>query len=1012
MRTLLRNAALLASLLLFNAAALLAQTGSVSGVVTDDVGPVIGATVVLDGTTNGTTTDLDGKYTISGLKAGQYTLKYSFVGMEDQRQKVTVTAGKTTKLDIRLKTKAEVLNEMVVVGYGVQRKREVTGSIAKVEPKEITDLPTPSFESALQGKAAGVQVTTGSGMAGSGAVIRVRGIASISAGGDPLYVVDGIPITQDQFLTNNSGGFNNNPLASLNPNDIESIEILKDASATGIYGSRGANGVVLITTKRAKQQGTKFEFTSRVGLSGPTARPNMVDGPTYLQLRQEAWENDGNVGLAPLPGGITWEEALNTNTDWVDQTIGTGVKQMYSFGVKRGTKRLKAYVNATYDDNQSYLIGNGYERISGRANLDYTFSDKLKGGLSLSKSRGTNSRVDNAWSGGLGAAMSSALPIYPVTDSTGEWWNDGTNPVFQRNSKVWKTIENRTINTGYLTYEPVKNLFFKASGGYDYMDLSDLIYEPQEVLRSDHQGQLKRNSTWINNWNYSVTGNYNYELSNDRQLKFMVGHEYQRSTTAGKDRTFTDVLDYTATTAGDSGSVIVTNRATVRYAFMSFFGRANYVHKQKYFFQATLRSDGSSKFGPNNRFGWFPSISAGWVMSEEDWLKESKTISFLKVRASWGIVGNANIPDNLWQGRFSPSGNQAPYNGDPTIFPINNENPNLKWETSNVFDGGVELGLWEDRITITPEAYFKQSKDVLMKLTVPRYNGFEDFWDNVGQINNTGVELAIKSVNIDKKNFKWTTSVNAARNWNKIVSIGGYSEDAVSGGTNDTRVVVGAPVGTNFLVRFSHVDPNNGRPVYIDKDGNTTYTWDPADRVAVGDVLPDVIGGMTNTFNYKNWEMTLVIIGSYGADIYDSSSKRQLGVVSNDWNMRTDIYDRWRQPGDQATYPRLTMDTETYGSTTPWINTDQWLHDGSYLRFRNLTIGYNVPRERLERWKIDNLRVSANLTNFITITKYPGLDPEIARDFEDNADRNMSPNITYLTPPQERTLNFSINLGF
>lgn len=1012
MHTFLRTVVLISGLILLNAVASFAQKGAIAGVVSDDTGPIIGATVVINGTTDGTTTDLDGKFFIKDLAPGKVTLRISFIGMEDKLETVTVTASKTLTLNVTMATKAEVLDEMVVVGYGVQRKREVTGSIAKVTSKQITDLPTPSFESALQGKAAGVQVTTGSGLAGSGAVIRVRGIASISAGGDPLYVVDGIPITQDQFLTQNSGGFNNNPLASLNPNDIESIEILKDAAATGIYGSRGANGVILITTKRASKEGLKFEFTSRVGLSAPTALPNMVDGPTYLQLRQEAWENDGNVGLAPLPGGLTWEEALTNNTDWVDRTTATGVKQMYSFGVKRGTKRLKAYMAGSYDDNQSYLLGNSYERMSGRANVDYKFSEKIKGGVSLSKSRGTNNRIDNAWSGGLGSAMSNALPIYPVVDSTGEWWNDGTNPVLQRNSKVWKTIENRSINNGFMTFEPVENLFFKASGGYDYMDLADLIYEPQEVLRSDHAGQLKRNSTYINNYNYSITGNYNYELSEDRQLKFLLGHEYQRSTTAGKDRTYTDVLDYTATQEGDSGTTIITNRATVKYAFMSFFGRANYVHKQKYFFQATLRSDGSSKFGPNNRFGWFPSLSAGWVLSEEDFLRDSKTISFFKLRTSWGIVGNANIPDNLWQGRFSPSGNQAPYNGDPTIFPLNNENPDLKWETSMVIDGGVEIGLWEDRITITPEVYWKRSQDVLMKLNVPRYNGFGDFWDNVGEIRNSGVELAIKSVNIDKKKFKWSTSLNAARNWNKIVSIGGYSEDAVSGGTNDTRVVVGAPVGTNFLVRFSHVDPDNGKPVYFDRDGNETYIWNPADRQPLGDILPDLIGGITNTFAYKNWEATLVVIGSYGADIYDSSSKRQLGVVSNDWNMRTDIYDRWRQPGDIAKYPRLTMNTETYGSTTPWINTDQWLHDGSYLRFRNLTIAYNVPSERLERWKVDRLRLAINATNFATITKYPGLDPEIARDFEDNADRNMSPNITYLTPPQERTVNFSINIGF
>ena len=299
---------------------------------------------------------------------------------------------------------------------------------------------------------------------------------------------------------------------------------------------------------------------------------------------------------------------------------------------------------------------------------------------------------------------------------------------------------------------------------------------------------------------------------------------------------------------------------------------------------------------------------------------------------------------------------------------------------------------------------------MLLDVTLQQANGFASWWDNVGSVINTGVEFAIKSRNL-VGDFKWTTDFNIARNYNEITSIGPYTEDAVSGGTNDTRVVVGSPIGTNYLVRFSHVEAETGRPVYLDINGNQTYTWDPVDRVVAGNVLPDAIGGLDNNFQFRNWDFGFLFVFTIGGDIYDSSSKRQLGVVT-DWNMRTDLFDRWRQPGDQTTYPRLTRDTETYGSTTPWINTDQWLHDGTYVRLRNIRVGYSMPRQLMQKWKLNSMRISFVATNILTFTNYIGLDPEIARDFENATDRNMSPNITYLTPPQERTFNLMLQIGF
>ena len=997
-----------------------AQT--ISGTITDENNePLPGAANLVKELKKGTEADFSGNFVIEGLSPGTYTLQVSFIGYGNQDKQVTLKAGQRINLNFAMRPESGQLDEVVIVGYGVQRKREVTGNILKLDSKKLTDVPTQSFEGALQGKASGLQVITGSGLAGSGSVVRIRGAASISAGGDPLYIVDGIPITQDYFLRGNGGGMNNNPLATLNPNDIESVEVLKDAAATGIYGSRGANGVILITTKRGKSNKLAFSFGSRIGWSQPTRKANMLNSREYLQLYEEAWINDGNVGTPVLPGGITWAEAQNTDTDWWDQTVRTGFKQNYNFGVQKATSKGNFFVGLSYDDNQSYLIGNSYNRFSGRFNGDYRVTDKLEIGLTSSISRGNNNRVDAAWSGGIGAAMSTALPIYPVYDSTGNLWNptDGSkNPVSVRENKVWRTREIRSINNLKLTYKPIQNLTLMAQGSYDYMNLVEDIHENGTLLGQSTEGIAKRFPVSVDNWNAFGTASYFHKLNESSNFTYLVGTEFQQNIR----RNYARLLPNGATTNDvvNVGQPVFQNdemRDTLnfnhivgsdKWTFHSVFARVNYSYQDKYLAQVVFRADGSSRFGPNNRYGYFPSVSAGWVISEEGFFNREGKVNFLKLKGSFGITGNANLPANQWVGTYGFAGNG--YANNPYIYPINLENPNLRWETAQVFDVSVETGIFQDRLTAEFGYYYKNSTDVFLEVAVPRYYGFSTYWDNAGQIKNSGLELNIKSRNLVGE-FTWTTEFNIARNWNELVSIGGYSEDAVSGGTNDTRTIVGAPVGTNFLVRFSHVDPADGRPVYLDINGNPTKNWTPDDRVAVGAVQPDAIGGITNTFTYKGFDFSFLFAFVIGGDIYDSSSKRQLGVVT-DWNMRTDLFDRWQQPGDVAKYPRLTLNTQTYGSNTPWINTDQWLHDGSYIRLRNIAFGYTLRPETVKKLHLEYFRIYFLGTNLLTFTKFPGLDPEIARDFENPTDRNMSPNITYLTPPQEKTYNIGIDIRF
>lgn len=1015
-----------------------AQIISISGVVTDENDEALpSVAVVVRGTEKVTATDFDGRYHIVDIPAGTYTVEFQVLGYARKEIPVTLVVGQSLTLNARLEPESNELDEVVVVGYGVQRRREVTGSIVKLDSRQLTDMPTPSFETAIQGKAPGVQVVTGSGIAGSGSVVRVRGIASISAGGDPLYVVDGIPITQDYFLKGNSGAMNNNPLASLNPEDIASVEILKDASATAIYGSRGSNGVVLITTKRGNQSRPGemvFEFSTRVGVSQPTALPNMLNSEEYLQMFEEAWYNDQALYLtnpelfssAPptgppaLPGNISLEDARNTNTNWADEMTRLGVKQQYDFALGQNGTGYNYRIGLTYDNAQSYLTQNDYRRLGVRANGDINITKKIKLGITSSVMQGVNNRVDEGWSGGLGAAMSTALPIYPIYNDDGTYFSGGNNPVRLRELKDWQQRELRSINSATLSYNVSDNLFLNASGSYDFMQLVEDVYEPQELISSTHAGVAKRYPLQVSNWNMNATATYLFSVAEGHDFTVLAGTEFQeRRQKNGNyfnpvDSSYTnEVVDATGPFFDnpellDNLELNYSNQPGSGNTFASFFGRVNYQIHNKYLLQAVVRTDASSNFGPENRWGVFPSLGTGWIMSEESWLKENNTVSFLKLKASFGISGNAAIPDNQWRSTYGQNGN---YFGSPITFQLIRENPTLKWEESQIFDAALEYGFLDDRITGEIAYYHKYTKDALLQVSLPRYQGFDTYWDNLGEILNTGVEFSITARPIVNTNFTWKIDFNAAYNYNEITSIGGYSEDAVSGGTNDTRVVVGKPVGTNFLVRFSHVDPATGRPVYLDINGNETFEWTPDDRVSVGKVLPDAVGGITNSFTYKNWDLSVLFVYSIGGQVYDSSSKRQLGVVS-DWNMRTEIYDRWRQPGDEAKYPRLTRDPEVYGSNTPWINTDMWLHDADYLRLRNLTIGYNLPKTVSEKWGIDRCRISFIATNLFVITNYPGLDPEIARDFENATDRNMSVNITYLTPPQERTFSLALNVNF
>lgn len=1010
--------------------------GAVTGIVTDQDGlSVISGTVAVQGTTKGTITDFDGKYTINNLSPGPQILIFSYVGYQTVKKEVTIVEGETITLDVTLKENSEVLDEVVVVGYGVQRKREVVGKIETVEGERLLETSTPSFEAALQGQAAGVAVIQGSGLAGSGSVIRIRGISSISASGDPLYVVDGIPITADNFLAEanwQNGAFNNNPLAVINPADIESIEILKDAAAAGIYGSRGANGVILITTKKGKSKKPTFNFTAGVGTSDPVARPDFLNGQEWLQLRQEAWENDGNTGAVWIPNYTTesddpearaeaYQRASQYNTDWWELLTRTGIKQDYNLSSTFGIgDRVNVFASLGYSDNESYLIGNSFRRYNARLNFDANITKNLRLSVNSSYNKGINERVRVSYTGGLGDAMSVALPIYPVYDSTnasGYWRgfnaSGAPNPLFTNDHFTGFTIDDRILSTAQLVFTPTDRLSFTVSGGYDYLLQNNDFYE-SALLRQNTFGRIERDVREVTNYNGFATGQYDILNGDEHNLTVMAGVEYQQTVTSGMnnlqvlDSTFTKVNDFVQ---GPNGSYTYDslNATSIQdeiIKFASLFTRINYQYKNKYILQLTARTDGSSKFGPDRQFGFFPTASAGWIISDEPFFNSS-IVNFLKLKAGFGILGNSNIPPNQFASRYNTQGQ---YNGLPIRYPLEFANSDLGWESTYNFDAGITAGFWNDKVQLELGYYRKNTVDVLMGLTLPAYTGpGSAFFDNVGEILNEGIEMDLTLNNYRKTDFSWTTNLNLAYNYNEVISIGQYTEDAVSGGTNDTRVVEGTPVGTNFLIPYLGVDPETGRPIYLNSDGTPTFEYDEEnDRRAVGDVLPDFVGGMTNTFTYKNFDLSFLFVFSVGADIYDSSSKRQFSFLT-DWNVDRRALDRWTPENRDARYPIPSLDPAAWGNDKEWFNTDLWLQNASYIRLRNVNFGYNIPSEWIGGV---NAKLIFSATNLLTLTNFGGLDPEVARDFDNVTDRNLSPNITFLTPPQERAFNFRLNVNF
>ncbi|KEO74813.1 SusC/RagA family TonB-linked outer membrane protein [Anditalea andensis] len=1009
-----------------------AQTRTVTGVVIsgEDNLPLPGVNVRVKGTSRGAITDLDGNYSIQ--VSDQETLVFSFVGFLSQEAPV----GNRSSINLTLATDAKTLGEVVVIGYGSVERRELTGSVGSVNAEVIRDVPALGIDQALQGRVAGVQITQNSGTPGAGISVRVRGASSISASNQPLYVIDGVPMTTGDQSQLGFGGQTSNALADLNPSDIESMEVLKDAAAAAIYGSRAANGVVLITTKRGTNQTTQINFNVYGGFQQLWRKPEFLDRRGYLDLMNDAIGDfvaeDFEISRQEVTdadllewyyNGLPFDETVNTN--WIDQVTRTAPIQNYEISLSGGNEKTKYYLSGNYFDQQGTVINSRFNRMSTRFNLDHQVNERLSISFNSGISRAVQNRIvsDNTLNGPFANSL-AASPLWPVYDDAGQY----TRPQFFYSNPVAEGTENDDVNqsiriftNALATYNLAEGLNINVRGAADILNFQERRYTPDNFPGSSSTAEGGSASFGTNNpikWVAEAFVDYTTTLNDVHSLSLVAGHNREENIISSSFVRGIQFPDDRFRFLGGASLVNEGDNNLVSWGLESYFGRVNYSYDERYLLAASFRADASSRFGPNNRWGYFPSVSAGWRINEEGFMANADAISDLKVRGSFGLTGNQEIGNFAWRGLVE-SGN---YLGTASLVPSQLGNPDLKWETTSQTDIGLDIGLFNGRLTLIADYYYKLTSDLLFSRPIPTQSGFGSYQSNVGSVENRGFEFTISTVNIDRPGgLNWRTDLNLSFNRNKILELY-QNEDTFYGlGGNSMVLREGYPIGTFFGliadgVFATEADvPDSRRAVGIqagdmnfrDINGDGIITDD--DFTIIGNAQPLFFGGFTNTLNYRGFDLQLFMQFSYGNEIWNAAGSYQEGMFANffDDNNRATVNNRWRSeenPGDGRT-PRATVDIVNRNNDA---NTTRFIEDGSYLRVKNLVLGYRLPQPILERLKMRSIRVYAQAQNLLTFTNYSGFDPEV--NFSGTSNTTLG--VDFYTFPQPRTFTFGVNVGF
>lgn len=980
-----------------------AQTKTISGNVTDsDNGePLIGVTIVIDGTTIGTVSDVMGHYSLAVSDANT-VLRYSFIGYRTQK----ITIASSTTLDIAMEKDLMNLDEVVVVGYGVAKKSDLTGAVSSVKEEDFNKASAATPEQLIQGRIAGVQITQNNGEPGAGAQIRIRGASTIRSGQQPLYVIDGVPLdmsatSPDGLSASGMGGAPaTNPLNFLNPSDIESMDILKDASATAIYGSRGANGVVLITTKKGKEGATNIEYATYVSVSELPHKLDVMAPAEWLNFRIDSMNIKANN-----------ENHYGYETDWQDQIFRTAYTQSHSLSLSGGTSNNAYRVSLNYLDQQGIIKKSGMEKYVGRMNLtQYAFNKRLKMEVNMTASQVLENRVPVGATGYEGDLLLNALkgnPTWPVYGEDGKPFQtisaEERNPVAMLDYTDDLTRTSRIIGGGSALLNIIDGLSYKMNFGVDYSNAIRKISQSQELsYLAAEKGRAQINSREMMNYVIEHVINYNKTFG-DHSISALVGYSYQHVERTGFNQQAgyftTDKIPYI--NQMQQGAVSfrqISSWANTPEELQSFFGRVNYNLKEKYLVTATLRRDGSSKFGKDNKYGNFPSLAAGWRITEEDFMKNINVISNLKLRLGWGMTGNSEIgADNSTFLLKPDQGSTAFINNSPvTGFAIDKTpQPDLHWETTTSTNIGVDFGILEGRVSGTLDLFNKKTTGLLIEQPTKALAPTSTFVTNLedGYIVNNGVELGLNAIPVKTKDFKWEMNFNITSIANKAVGILNDDKSIISTGQVRGQGLTGAyaqayannmPMASFYMIAFDSID-HRGKIYYKQTEaGRDSFMF-------MGSALPKFTWGLNNTFAYKDFDLSFFIDAVYGNKIFNNTAllldKTNLKQSKN--GLRTYVY-------DDASFSNSTRVS------------DRYLEDGSYVRLSNLTLGYNVNVKEVS-W-IQNLRVYLTGSNLLVLTKYTGYDPDVSSSADMNGVRSLGIDITNY--PKARTFLFGLNVTF
>lgn len=1039
----------------------------VNGTVVDSTGePLIGVTVREDGTTNGTMTDIDGNYVIT-VKSGKSLLTFTYVGMTDQKIKVE---GKS-RIDVTMKDNADVLDEVVVVGYGTQKKSDLTGSVSSLGEDAMKKTIVTNADQMLQGKIAGVQVTQNSGAPGGATSIRIRGASSLTSSNEPLYVIDGVPMSNSN---NSIGGFDwaggsngqttVNPLAAIAPSDIVSIDVLKDASACAIYGAAGANGVVLVTTRRGSSGHANITYDGYVAWQTAPKKLNMMNLREYAvfqnNLKAQGIIGDGNYDPTYADPSI-----LGLGTDWQDEIFRTAFMQSHQVSLTGGNDKTSYAMSAGWMQQDGTIIGSDFDRFNSRFNVDHNFTKWLKVGGSLAYTR-TNEKITlNDGSDGVIMQAMTMMPSVPVYDFDGNWAGPTTvngssswNPVALALEKNNTLLRQRVMGNFYAQVDFLKHFTFRAEYAFDASQNENNAYSPRYdfgTVKNDINQMYHREDHSFY-WMQKDYLTYSQTFADKHDLTVMAGFEASKSSWNGTwfvKKNFTSDDNHVMT---NDGEFVNNDGWKDSSSSASFFGRVNYGFDSRYLLTATIRADGSSKFGPKNKWGYFPSVAVAWRIGNEAWFDDASWLSNLKLRLGYGEVGNSNIDTY----RYAAAMSQINTPFGTGFFPKNLANDKLKWESSVQYNLGIDFGAFQNRLELTFDLYNKETKDLLLQVYAPSHigvtsedNAIQTPYANIGKTRNRGFDIALTGRPVITKDWDWTSNLTMSFNRNKIIALN--DKDQVIYGNIDwysqfqtvSMFKVGQPMGVFYGYETEgifqnaqdirdHATQTGGSTPYSNNIDRTSGAWpgdikfkdqngdgiiDDKDQVVIGDPNPDLTYGWTNTVRFKDWELSIGLTGQFGGKILNWVRYRTEGQSSIWDNQDVSVLNGVKlglvnPEGSSNDADNVYVVDE--GNGIPRFSSldgngnnrmsDRWLEDATYLRIQNISLSYNLPEKWCRKVFLSSARIYFNVQNVHTFTKYSGYDPEIGAFNQSSLLQNIDRG-RYPTP---RTYTLGLNLTF